>query len=283
MPEPVKRAAVHHRIAHDATPRHIRLPRLELRLDQDERLPAALGEGEDRRQNGPDADEGDVAGDELRRERQLGEVPRVRPLEHRHALVRPHARIELTVADVHCDHPGRAALEQAVREATGRRPDIDAVEAGDVEPQNGEGVVELLPSARDEARRLLDRERGGVLHLHAGLLEAGDAAREHERLRLRAALGETALDQENVEAYLHSPSASAWRRAFASSASTCFAISASSVMTAIASSLFSLPDTRSSSARAFSSRPRSSSARLSESSVVMSAPPSLVRCGRESR
>src|SRR4029450_5870683 len=51
--------------------------RLELRLHEDDRLPAALREREDRRKHSADADERDVAGDELRREGQLREGARI--------------------------------------------------------------------------------------------------------------------------------------------------------------------------------------------------------------
>src|SRR5438046_2904727 len=56
-------------------------PCLELRLDQHDRLPARSGQGEGRRQRLPDGDEGHVAGDELRCERELGELAGVHPLE----------------------------------------------------------------------------------------------------------------------------------------------------------------------------------------------------------
>ena len=59
---------------------------------------------------------------------------------------------------------------------------------------------ELLAAARDVRRRSLDRELGVLLDLLAGLVVAVDEPGEHERLGLRARLGEPALDEEDVEA-----------------------------------------------------------------------------------
>src|SRR5439155_16181396 len=89
--------------------RRLGAARLELRLDEHERLPARRGQRERGRQGGTDADERDVAGDELRRERQFAQLTRVDPLEHGHARVGPQPRMELPMADVERDHPSRAA------------------------------------------------------------------------------------------------------------------------------------------------------------------------------
>ena len=74
-------AAAHGAVAHDAL-RRLGAAGFELRLDEHERLPAGRGEAERRRQRELDRDERDVAGHELRRERQLGQRARVDPLEH---------------------------------------------------------------------------------------------------------------------------------------------------------------------------------------------------------
>ena len=68
-----------------------------------------------------------------RRERELGERPRVRPFEHRHPRIRTQPRVQLAVADVERDHAIRAPLQEYVGEAAGRGADVDAVEAGRVD------------------------------------------------------------------------------------------------------------------------------------------------------
>ena len=85
------------------------------------------------RQRELDRDERDVAGDELRRERQLGQRACVHSLEHDDAVVAADLVVQLAVADVERDHARRAALQEDVREPAGRRTDVEAVEAGDVE------------------------------------------------------------------------------------------------------------------------------------------------------
>ena len=71
-----------------------------------------------------------------------------------------------------------------------------------VDAERVEGVRELLAAARDESRRPLDLERDVLADLLPRLVEAGHEAREHERLRLRPALGEPSLHEHDVEALL---------------------------------------------------------------------------------
>ena len=57
---------------------------------------------------------------------------------------------------------------------------------------------ELVSASRHEPRRLLDDELRLFIDLLAGFLVAVHEARHHERLRLGAAVGEPALDEEDV-------------------------------------------------------------------------------------
>jgi hypothetical protein len=147
-----------------------------------------------------ESDEGDVTGDEGRRERQFVavEMPDVRPLEHRDARVLAKLRMKLAVADVERDDAARPRLEQRIREASGGRTHVEAIFVGNVHLQHVEGVGKLLTAARDKARRLGHLQLGVVLDGRPGLRVAGYAPSEHERLRLGAALGQAALHQENV-------------------------------------------------------------------------------------
>src|SRR6476659_682735 len=175
--------------------------RLELRLHEHDRLPPRRGQREPGPQRLAHADERDVADDELRRERQLRRLPHVRSLQHRHTRVGADARMQLPVADVERDHARGAALQQHVGEAAGRRADVESITSGDVDLERVERVVELLAAARDKARRLGHGQLGRLLHLLAGLLVARHATGQHQRLRLGAALGEPALDEQDVEAF----------------------------------------------------------------------------------
>src|SRR6187200_749446 len=88
-------ASVDLRIADHAAPPDLLAAGLELRLDEDERLPARLREPERRRQRDADADERDVAGHEVRGERELGQLTGVRALEHGHARIVAQSLVEL--------------------------------------------------------------------------------------------------------------------------------------------------------------------------------------------
>ena len=98
------------------------------------------------------------------------------------------------------DDPRGAALQEAVGEASGGGPEVDAVPACRVDAECVQGVRELLAAARDESRRPLDLERDVLADLLPRLLEAGHEAGKHERLRLRPALGEPSLHEHDVEA-----------------------------------------------------------------------------------
>src|SRR5438093_1436587 len=65
----------------------------------------------------------------------------VHPLEHRHAGVLAKGPVELAAADVQRDDVGRAALEQAVREAPGRRPHVEGAPARHIDREGGERPV----------------------------------------------------------------------------------------------------------------------------------------------
>ncbi len=129
--------------------------------------------------------------------------PRVRPLEDRHARVVPQLGVELPVADVERDDARRTVLQEAVGEAAGRGTDVDTARSGDVDAERAECVRELLAAAGDETRRGVDRELGVGVDLLPGLRASRDQPCEHERLRLRARLGEPALDEQDVEPLLH--------------------------------------------------------------------------------
>src|SRR4029079_5981290 len=119
-------AAAHSGVSDD-TLRHVAAPRLELRFDEDERLPAGRREPDRRRQHAGRGDERDVARDQLGRERQRVQVPRIDALEHGDAVVVAQPWLELPAPAVERDPPCRAALQEAVRDPAGRGAEVDAV------------------------------------------------------------------------------------------------------------------------------------------------------------
>ena len=60
--------------------------------------------------------------------------------------------MELAVAHVDRVDVGGAAVEEAVREASGRRPGIEGVAPGDGDGEAGEGRIELQAATADEGR-----------------------------------------------------------------------------------------------------------------------------------
>src|SRR5581483_6635531 len=110
--------------------------------------------------------------------------------------------MELAVAHVESDHSPRTALQENVGEAAGRRAEVERVEPGDVEGERVERVRELVARARYVRRRSRDLEWRVLVDLFAGLRVAGNAAGHDERLRLRTRLGETPLDEQDVNPLL---------------------------------------------------------------------------------
>src|SRR5262245_9975604 len=177
----------------DHAPPGLSSRRLELWLDEHDGLPTRRREPERGPERLPHADEGDVADDERRRERQLSQLARVRPLEHRHAWVVPDARVQLPIAHIQRDNPRSAALQEHVGEPAGRAAGVEAVAPVRIDAERIEAVRELLAPTGDVSLRLRHRQLGRLVDLLPSLLVARHAARQHERLRLRAALRQTAL------------------------------------------------------------------------------------------
>ena len=190
-------------VADDATPPHLAAAGLELRLDEDERVPPVLEQSQRRGQDEANADERHVAHEQVGQKRQLSEVPRVRALEHGHPRIVPHLRVQLAVPDVDRDHPAGPVLEEGVGEPARRRSEVEAVSAVDLDLDLRERVRELLTAARHVSRRGLDPQLRILVDLMTRLLVPGHEPRQHERLRLRSALGEAALHEQDVQPLLH--------------------------------------------------------------------------------
>ena len=111
--------------------------------------------------------------------------------------------MQLPIADVERDDARSAALEQAVGESTGRRPDVQAVPAGRVDVELVERVRQLLAPARDEPRRPRDVELHLLGDLLTRLVVAPHEPRDDQSLGLCPALREPALDEQHVEPLAH--------------------------------------------------------------------------------
>ena len=110
------------------------------------------------------------------------------------------ARMELAVADVERDHARRAALQQHVGEPARRGADVEAVEPGRIDAERVERVRELRARpARRTAAAARPRAAPSSSTCSPGFAWPGHEAGHHERLRLGAALGEAALDEQDVE------------------------------------------------------------------------------------
>ena len=79
-----------------------------------------------------------------------GQRPGVGPLHRDHPRVASERLGELSAADVERVDPGRAALEQDVGEAAGRRPDVEGDPTRRVDLERVERRGELVAAAADE-------------------------------------------------------------------------------------------------------------------------------------
>ena len=107
--------------------------------------------------------------------------------------------MQLAVTDVERDHAGGPALQQDVGEPARRCAEIETVEPGRIDRQHIERVLELESRAGDVRRRSFDLEQSRLVDLLAGLRMAANETGHHQRLGLRPALGQAALDEQDVE------------------------------------------------------------------------------------
>jgi hypothetical protein len=98
------------------------------------------------------------------------EVPDVRALTDDHSGIAPQPMVELAVADVDRVDDGCTTLEQAIREAPGRRTSVEDHQALAADPEVGERPVELLAATGDESsRRRAQVERISARDLSSGV------------------------------------------------------------------------------------------------------------------
>jgi hypothetical protein len=111
-------------VPNHTTPPHLGPPGLELRLDQNNRLPFRTGERQRSWECEPDADERDIANDQTWREWELAQRAHVGALEHGYLWMRAQPFVQLPVTHVQGGDPSRPALEQDVREPARGRADV---------------------------------------------------------------------------------------------------------------------------------------------------------------
>lgn len=179
----------------------------ELRLHERDECAIGTEERPDGGEDGFQGDERKVHHDEIEvaaREVGGGEMAGVDFFEIGDASVGAEFGVELGAADIDADHIGGAGLEGAIGEAAGGGADVEDVGAVKIKGETLDGAREFFAAAGDEARRLFDREIEIGGKFAAGFVEAlgavKDATGHDERLRLGARSGETAGDEEFVEA-----------------------------------------------------------------------------------
>ena len=145
------RLGVQRRIADDPALAHPSLADLELRFHEcDDRRTA--GERRDRTGSTVRSEMNERSATTRSDRADTGRVnvADVGSLEHGHPLILTQRPRELSAADVECHDRARAALQQAVREATGRRADVETSHTGDIDPER---VQRRRRASRHRARR----------------------------------------------------------------------------------------------------------------------------------
>jgi hypothetical protein len=166
-------------VADDAALADPALADLELRLhERDDRRVAR--ERRDRGKDRPQRDEGEIGDDEVHVPDHVRiDLADIGSFEHAHPLILTQRPGELSAADVQRNDMRGAALQEAVRESAGGRPNVQAASTADVDRERIERRVELLATSRDEARSRTDElDRLGVVHHALGL--RCDAARHQD-------------------------------------------------------------------------------------------------------
>ena len=204
------------RIAHHPALADLVAPRLELRLDQRQQPPAGLHEAERHRQHLGQCDEAGVTHHQVDRLGDMGglQQPRAQLFMDDHPWVLSQLPRQLVGAAVDRIDPRRAARQQHIGKAPGRRPDIDRHRTTHVPAEMVEAMRQLDSAARHPgmiASAHVERRVGR--QLLAGLVHLAVAdehqPRHDERLRPGPAFGQAAIDEHLVRTLLcHGP---AWR------------------------------------------------------------------------
>src|ERR687897_612040 len=192
-------------IAHQTAAADQLWSRLELGLDEHDRLAQRRRGGKEAPEGHSQGDEGEVGDEEVGEERQVlaGQVSHVGALLDDNPRVVPQRPVQLPVAHVDGQDPPGAPPQERVGETAGRGAGVDAGSAFYPHPEHFDSSVELLSGARDEAVLTLDGERFVRGDAQAGLRDhsVADAhgAREDQTLRSAPRLGEAALDEQGVQ------------------------------------------------------------------------------------
>ena len=124
-------------------------------------------------------------------------------LEHDHARVPAEGLVELAPAHVHGIDACRPALEQRLREASGRGSDVEGDPAARIDAKRVQRALELdraaahVLGAREHVHRRI-RAHGGA-GLGRGLAVDAYAAGHDQGLRLLPRRSQSTLDQDDVE------------------------------------------------------------------------------------
>ena len=166
------------------------------------------------RQDQGQRDEGEVADDQVeavfrQRRAEVGgaQGATVDALDGGDGRVAAQLRVQLAVPNIDADYVPGARLQQAIGEAAGRLPDVEAVLAADAEAGLGQRPSQLEAAARDVMRvgvgghgqrRFLGQFHGRLADRAAG---PADPAGLDQPLRRSARRGEVLGDEQGIRPY----------------------------------------------------------------------------------
>ena len=200
------------RVPDDALLADLVPPRLKLRLDQAYHLAARRQDGVRGRQDPGQGDKGDIHTGEIRHPVRIQVlrlyIAEIGLFHTDDAGVLPELPVQLAVAHIDRIDTGGPVLEHAVGKAAGRRPDIHADPALQVDRECLHGLLELEAAPADIAQALaahldpgiLGKSRPGLVFL---LIVHIDDPRHDQRLRLLPRGGEALLCQEDIQPLFH--------------------------------------------------------------------------------
>ena len=123
--------------------------------------------------------------------------------QHHHPRIARQTLVQEVLSHVNCVDHAAPTLEQAIREATGGRSEIDSDDVAHIQLERIQSVVELLAPTRDETRWLHDQQLIGAGD-HSLWIACDRAVDEHEiqpdqSSRLIDIRNEPAVDEDSLE------------------------------------------------------------------------------------
>jgi hypothetical protein len=195
-------------IANHPSPPHLPLTHLKLRFDEGNDFAGGGKKGYDRGKNERERDEGDIDHHKIRKLGELtgGEMPNIHPFQDHDSGIVPETLVQVTVAHIQSNDPGRASLKETIGKTAGPHPDVNADPVLDRDAKDVERGPKLdAPSSDEGMLRTLDGDRRSRPDQGSRFIDAltidSHLPGEDQSARTLSALDQPIFEQAQIQAF----------------------------------------------------------------------------------